>query len=588
MDEYNYDRLAFALAGGEGDRSLLPFSLPLYPRFLALLDALFGRDLLLVRLIQSAIGAGSVVLLYFLGRKIAGEKTGLLAGVLLAVYGMAVFHEGLLVPATLALFLSLSALLFWANDRRGFFRGTAGGILLGLAGLAAAADLLFAFLVVLLLFTRGRGGMRTAAGALLGIALALAPFTRAGYFASGDLILASAHGGVNFYIGNNPEANGGYRTPVLLTPSASGIMRDSIRIAETETGQRLSPAETSRFWFRKGWAFIRSSPAAFVKRAFAKLRLLISRWEYCDVGGVRIGRQETFRFLGAPLLPFILIGPLGLAGMILGISRWRDGRQSRNPLILYIYATAHVAGITFFYYQARARLLLIPVLCFFAADTLLALLGAWREKRFRRAVMILALTAWCGLLSASPPWREMRSETNVLIMAAQDEAGEGRHAAAREKIALARTLNPELGGADLVEGGIYFLAGDRVRAENLFRTAARREPLNPDPALNLGFLLLEQKRDREAQEEALRALAADPLSAKAYVLLARIVGRGNDAEREGEAYRRALELNPNDIEALLNLAGISAQRGDLRETERLRKRAERIEPKIRRKAEDRR
>ena len=612
MDEYNYDRLAFGLSRGEGDPAGLLFSLPLYPLSLALFYALFGRDLLLVRLIQAGLGAGSAVVLYFLGKKTLGEKPGILAAVLLSLGGMTVFHEGLLVPATLALFLSLVSLLFWTGARGGFFRGALGGILLGLAALAAAANLLFAAFLLGFLIARGRGGRRTAGGAVVGILLALAFPALVNYRLSGDLVPLSAHGGVNFYIGHNPEANGGYRTPLAFTPSASGIIRDSLKLAVKESGRPLSPAEASRFWFKKGLDFIRSSPAAALRVARDKLRLLISRWEYCDVGGARIGQQVSFRFLGIPLIPFLLIGPWGLAGMVLGLCgdmnnggrlvvvgaaaadsgdlrrrRVADpayipqtnlgGGQRRRRLIVYLYTAAHAAGILLFFYQARARLLLVPVLCLFAADAVFAFLGAVGECLYRRAAIILALTAGFTALSAAQPWVEMRSETNILIMAAQDEAGEGRHEAAREKMARARKLNPELGGADLAAGGIFFLAGERAKAEDSFRRAVKEDPLNPDSALNLGFLLLEEKRLREAEEEALKALLADPLSSQAQILLARIAGERNDTDKEMAAYRRALEFNPNEVEALLNLGGIFAQRGDFREAERWRRRAVRID-----------
>lgn len=581
MDEHNYDRLAFALSGGGGDLSLLPYNLPLYPRFLALVYSLCGRDLLLVRLLQSAIGAGSVVLLYLLGKKIAGETAGMGAGAFLAFSGMAVFHEGLLVPASLALFLSLAALLSWAGGG-GFARSALGGVLLGLAGLASAANLLFAALLIAGLLAKRRAGAGRAAGAVLGLGLVLVPFALATDSVSGDFILTSAHGGVNFYIGNNPESNGGYKTPLILTPSASGIVRDAIRIAEEESGRRLSPSGVSRIWFRKGLGWIWSDPRLALRRALSKLRLLVGHWEYCDVGGARIGKQKTFRFLGAPLLPFLLVGPLGLAGMVLSFS---IPGQLRPRLILYAYAAAHAAGTALFFFQSRSRLLLLPVFCLFAVDAVRAIGESWRRRRRGRAGLIVALAAACVLLSASAPWREMRSETNVLVMAAQDEAGEGRYAAALEKTARARRLNPRLGGIDLVEGGIHFLAGDRAKAEACFRRARALDPLNPDPSLSLGFLLLAEKKLDEAKAAAEAARSADPLSARPDIILARIAGERNDAEGEAAAYRRARRLDPNETEALLNLAGLTELRGDRREAERLRRRAERVEPGILKKAE---
>ena len=49
---------------------------------------------------------------------------------------------------------------------------------------------------------------------VLGAALCIAPVTARNWFVTGEPVLITAHGGINFYIGNNPRASG------TFTPAA--------------------------------------------------------------------------------------------------------------------------------------------------------------------------------------------------------------------------------------------------------------------------------------------------------------------------------------------------------------------------------
>ena len=56
IDEASYDEWASEIAAGEWMGEEVFFQEPLYPYFLGTLYAVFGRDLLVVRLIQAALG----------------------------------------------------------------------------------------------------------------------------------------------------------------------------------------------------------------------------------------------------------------------------------------------------------------------------------------------------------------------------------------------------------------------------------------------------------------------------------------------------------------------------------------------------
>ncbi len=62
------------------------FHAPLYPYFLGLLYATFGRSLLLIKVLQILLGGLACLLIAETGRNLISRKTGLIAGLLAAFY----------------------------------------------------------------------------------------------------------------------------------------------------------------------------------------------------------------------------------------------------------------------------------------------------------------------------------------------------------------------------------------------------------------------------------------------------------------------------------------------------------------------
>ena len=95
-DSRSYDEWARRIAGGEWIGRDVFYQAPLYPYFLGVVYAIFGRDLLAVRLIQALIGSASCVLLALACRRLFGDAAGAAAGLLLALWAPAIFFDGLL------------------------------------------------------------------------------------------------------------------------------------------------------------------------------------------------------------------------------------------------------------------------------------------------------------------------------------------------------------------------------------------------------------------------------------------------------------------------------------------------------------
>ena len=135
LDSWMYDEWAQRIASSDWLGGARAFYMdPLYPYFLAVLYRLFGRDLLVVRLVQASLGVGTCALVAVLGRRVAGRSVGNVAALLMAVSRPAIFQEGEIEKTALGMFLVTAALVLALRPSlRSRF---AAGATMGLAALA--------------------------------------------------------------------------------------------------------------------------------------------------------------------------------------------------------------------------------------------------------------------------------------------------------------------------------------------------------------------------------------------------------------------------------------------------------------------
>jgi len=417
LDARFYDQWARRLAAGEGYGE--PFFMsPLYPYFLAGLYRLFGRDLFLVRVVQSVIGAGSAALTYLLARDLFDSRAGLIAGLVTACYGALIFYDGSVVMTPLLVFLNLLSLFLLARSERigGVLFPMAAGFTLGLAAIGRAAALLFVPLAVAwIVWARGRAGTksaprpadarsgregpREASGAsaspatagwrmaalyVLGILLVIAPITTRNYAVSGDFIPITSNGGLNFYIGNGDIATGGYAKPEGLD-----IVEDpgGELIAEAELGRDLTPSEISSYWYSRAWSHIGGDPGAWAGLLIRKLSFALGSYEFPQLENYEFQRRYS-TLLSLPLPGFGVVAPLGLLGLGLAFRR-------RRGSLLGLFFIAYVMSIVVFFVLARYRLPAVPALAIGASHAAVVAYDRLRARAFRSvawfAVALLAL-----------------------------------------------------------------------------------------------------------------------------------------------------------------------------------------------------
>jgi tetratricopeptide (TPR) repeat protein len=569
MDSWEYDRWAREIAGGDwmGHGRGVFFQAPLYPYLLALLYKAAGRCLDAAYLVQIALAVAGCYALYRAGRAMAGERVGLAAAALAAVYGPFLFYDVQLLKESLAVTVVCFLLwaMAWAADR-----GTSGpwllvGLLLGVLALLRENALLVVPFLLPLPWSAGRraageggagrraalaGRAGRAAALLAGVALALAPVALRNGLVGGDFLPTTSQGGVNFFIGNNPRADGTYRpiVPGKQTPELE--RREPARIAEQALGKPLTPAEVSRYWLRRALAWARSHPGDFLRLTLRKLGLFWSWYEWPDAVDYYYlrGLSPVFRL---PLLEFggvTLLAALGLGFL--------GGGRARRLTPALLFAGAWMVSTVAFFLFARYRLPVVPALLLLAALPVAALVEAIQAWRGGRVVALgLAMAAAFALprLAGFEPRLDLVNyNLGRLDEARGDTALAGRHYQA----ALAAAPDAFLAWLDL--GNLAARRREWPAALRCYQRAVALQPDSDDAQSNLGGVLLALGDLPAASRHLQQALALNPRSLQALQNSTLLRLRLGDPAAARELNRRALEIDPANPAALRLRARLTA------------------------------
>ena len=99
-------------------------------------------------------------------------------------------------------------------------------------------------------------------------------------------------------------------------------------------------------------------------------------------------------------------------------------------------------------------------------------------------------------------------------------------------------------------------AGDFEKAEKIYRDLLVKDEKDLDARLGLSHALLKERRLQDSFDHAARAIASDPLSARAHALLGTVVLATGDFRLSVEEFRTAISLHPDEAMAIAGLAMI--------------------------------
>lgn len=546
---YHAQRLAAGnwLGAGEG-----PFwQPPLYPYFLGAVKALFPASFFYAaRFVQALLGALVCAMSWWIGRTVFNPAVGLLAGLGAVLCGPLIFFDGELLPASLAAFVDLLALVVllrvWRRPSGGGF--LVAGAAFGLGALAVPTVLTFAVAVpiAVLWVAPRRSGWLWAGAFALGVAMAIAPVAWRNWAIGGDGVGISYNAGINLYIGNNPN----YAETVAIRP---GWEWDELVTQPARAGIER-PAAKSAYFAERAYDYIRGDPTGWLGLLGRKLGAF---WH-----GDERGRNQPIYFwrtyskvLSATLwkagiaFPFGLVAPLALWGMLLSVRRL-------GPTWPLLYALSYCLGVVAFFVAARYRVPLLPVLVVFAAYGLWALWDWGRAGRWRSlglGLAVCAAFAWATNSALTPMDMEGDAAIHYNLGNAYAQAGDKERALAAFERAVAK--DPEYWQAWLNLGGVKAARGDLAGGGEIFVRVAQEAPRQVEPWMNLAHVRVQQGDVEGAITAYEAALAANPRLLPAYVEMMVLYGRRGSLAEAAGVLARAVEHLPAERERLQRLYG---------------------------------
>jgi tetratricopeptide (TPR) repeat protein len=559
-DARTYYEWGRRIAAGDWLGAGVFYQAPLYPYFLGILQFLLGENLWLVRLIQITLGALSCSLIFLIGQQLFSRQAGIISGFILAGYGPALFFDGLIEKSILDLFLltAILFLIFCISDETKPAKWLGVGALLGLLALSRENALVLVPVVPCWIALSSASVMRTARLRRIGLffaglILVLLPVGLRNLAVGGEFKLTTSQLGPNFYIGNNPAADGTYNSirGIIGAPQLEGP--DAKRLAERELQRSLSPGEVSSYWLGKSFDYVKTQP-------FDWLRLLAKKWvlvwngrEIEDSDDFYIYRQwsSLLGVLGR-LNHFGVLTPLAAVGLLVSLGQWR------RLWLLYVTILALAASITVFYVFGRYRFPLVPLLVLFAGAGLMQMTHFYRDGRWRPLLATIAVFCACAIFTNWPVFEFSGPGAGGYNNLSNAYYKQGKVEEAIQTALKAIEVDSSYGVAHYNIGNLYAGRGQFALAQRHFEEALRIYPNYAEVRSNLGQLLAERGDLQAGIEQFRKAVALDPALFRAHLNLGVALAKQGNINEADAPLREAARLMPQSAETRLYLGSVYA------------------------------
>lgn len=355
---------------------------PLYPFFLVGVYSVLGRDATAVALVQIALDVITVLLMFWIGRRVAGTAAGLLTAALYSFYPYLLFQNLTLNDTGIFILLLAAgiAAAYRARDTLDWRWAVGLGIAFGLGALTKTLIVLILPLLALWWWhgVGWRNAVRLIVAAGLALVIVVAPWVIRNSRLHGELVLISTNGGSNLHQGNNA---------CVANYLARGWDAQWVNCLE-EPPAGLSETETERWHKDQAIAYLRSHPGEWPHLFWTKLWVLWSPAimpydlppdPYLVDDAVLQYNSTTFQI--ARVVHLVYFAPVLLLGAIGLVIGWR-ARLEIAPLVAVLVAVTITYVI--FHPSTRYRAPADPFVFVLAAVAALRLWNRWQQRALRR------------------------------------------------------------------------------------------------------------------------------------------------------------------------------------------------------------
>jgi 4-amino-4-deoxy-L-arabinose transferase-like glycosyltransferase len=328
---------------------------PIYPLFLALFTV-GNRWYIPAIIAQSAIGALTAVIIYYLGCDLFSRQTAAIAGIITALYPYYVLHDGKVQDTVLFTFMMALCIFLlskcWKNDSDLLW--AAAGLVLGLALLTRAMLQPFALMVFLwLAFTRGRRVLLTIAVFLLTIS----PWLIRNYVELGSPVFTTQTGRF-VWDAHNDDTFVYY--PAVGIDNVEWNAWKKLPYEEQARIQAMDEISQSAYFEAKGVDYIKAHPARTLYQSLLKVKTAFS-W--------MLSPSDNWTKQIIYFISYFPVFILGLWGMFRSRNRWRE------LVPIYALFIGFVLITTFFWSHTSHRTVLDCYLIMFSAYAIYTIVG---------------------------------------------------------------------------------------------------------------------------------------------------------------------------------------------------------------------
>jgi tetratricopeptide (TPR) repeat protein len=534
-----------------------------YPLFLSAVYWFSNGSILLVKIIQTILAGLTCVLVYRLGGQLFGRLAGILAGVITAVYMPLVFFEGELLAVGWAAFWSVAVVSALIKTTR---QPTARSCLVwGLCGaLSIVTRPVFVpffaagCIWLIVTWTQSRTGLKESATRLMALAggflIVAAPVAFLSYQVMGKPSILPYSGGINLYVGNNPN----YKETITIRPGLKWR-----ELTELPDRQGVTdPFERQRFFKDKTVEYIVSKPASFFKGLVYKTAQFLSSREmprnvdiYLFTRWSALLRAGVWK-AGGFGFPFGVLFPLAVVGLVY---------QRRSvPAAIWLFVVFYPVSVIMVFVTTRYRMPMIGLMAILAGAGGITLRELLHARQWSRLAPALVVVLGAGLASSlvGPFYAEQLDYEPELYFGLGDSLDErGLTDEGIKAYSYAVSLRP-----DYVEAhhNLGLLLAKRQRlpeAVKHYEAALAADPENAGVHEDFGLALSKQGNPKEAIEHYRRAIEIDPKKDSAYDNMGTALLRLDRLPEALASYSKAIELNPNDAGCHNNIGNLFSVTG---------------------------
>ncbi len=505
------------------------FMSPVYPYFLAIVRNIADDSVLLIRLVQVIISSVTILFIYLAAKNIAGRNTAVIAAIFFAFSLELIVYANLLLTETIQVFIaSLLIFLFSTSDllRSGtklFLTGIIIGLLIVIRG---SALLLIPFVIGAIYYFMKKNGVvdfRKIGILLAGVILSIMPLTLHNLIRGNEFVILTSNGGINLWIGNNPNAQG-----VFIAPNEFEFYEDisGKKYAESVVGKNLSHSEADSYWINRSLNFISEYSATTMQLFFTKILLFIGTQEnpQSSVMNPYLLREQYSKVLKLPLISFWVVFIL----FLISLKQYRI--EDARYVLISGFVITMIFATSLFFVTGRFRLVVLPALI---------VLGA-----------IGAETVYQKLLEKNTKWLK---NIGLIVVA---------------YFLIDAFITPKFHytpyDAHLNLGATYFDRHEYDKAlEEYNKSLGFQETYSA--LMGLGNVYAVKKEFNQAIHYYERALKIRPEYYLIHYNLGLMYGQSGKLENAEKSFQKTLSLNPRHYETFRNLGIIHYMNGKHRE-----------------------